>query len=124
MSKLVSIRYFQHPHEVAVLKTLLENEDIPYFFKDENLTQTMPFYTFWSGGIQLQVWEEDVERATKLLIETGYLNREVEMPTQEERLEQYADRIPVVKNFKRKYKIIIAALILLLMLLMIFFNGW
>lgn len=121
MSKLVGIRYFQHPNEVVVLKTLLENAAISYFFKDENLTQTMPFYTFWSGGIQLQVWEEDVERATQLLVETGYLERDIEIPSQEERLEQYADRIPLVKNLKRRYKIIIAFLIILLMLLMIVF---
>lgn len=119
MSKLVSIRYFQHTYETAVLKTLLEKENIPYFFKDENMTQTMPFYTFGSGGIQLQVWEEDVERAKKLLIETGYLDREIEMPSQEERLEEYADRIPFLKRLKKEHKIIIAAVIIALLVLLI-----
>ena len=122
MSKLVSIRYFQHTYETAVLKTLLDKENIPYFFKDENMTQTMPFYTFGSGGIQLQVWEEDVERAKKLLIDTGYLEREIEMPSQEERLEEYADRVPYLRTMNKEYKIVIAAIIIMLLVLLAAFG--
>ena len=61
MQEFITIAVFNYAHEVAVLKTILENHQIPYFFKDENLVAVNPFGSFAYGGIKLQIHPNDRE---------------------------------------------------------------
>ena len=117
MSKLVSIHFFQHPNETFIIRNLLEMENIPFFLKDEAMTQTMPFYTFATGGVELQVREEDAQRAVEILRAGGFAGQEVDIPPAEDRLDEYAKRLPVVKNFNRRSRILIALIIIIVMIL-------
>jgi hypothetical protein len=70
---LVTIATFIYPHEAAILKSRLESEGISCFMKDENTLQVQPFYTNAIGGAKVQVKDDDVIRANKI-VEEYYAN--------------------------------------------------
>lgn len=67
MPEFVTIAVFNYAHEVVVLKSILENYQIPYYFKDENLVAVNPFASFAYGGIKLQVHPNDKEIVQSIL---------------------------------------------------------
>ena len=58
---------FTYPHEYAVLKLLLEKENIPHVFENETMVHVSPFYSNAIGGIKLKVHKEDYETVKKLI---------------------------------------------------------
>lgn len=74
MNKLITIKTASFPNELAVAISFLEENEIPCFLKDENLVQMYAAAT--TQGVQLQVAEQDVERAIALLIEGGFATKE------------------------------------------------
>ena len=58
---------FPYPHEFAVLKLLLEQEDIRHYFLNELSIGVFPFYSNALGGIHLKVHRKDFERAREIL---------------------------------------------------------
>lgn len=70
---LVTIATFSNAFNMNVMKGRLETEGIPAFAKDEHTVTTNPFYGGALGGIKLQVLEEDVTEAQRILNETGYV---------------------------------------------------
>lgn len=64
-----------HQTELAVAQSYLENYGIQTFLKDELFSQVYPWIQA-SGGIKLQVLEEDVMKAVELLIEGGFAKKE------------------------------------------------
>jgi hypothetical protein len=70
---LVTIATFSNAFNMNVLKGRLETEGIPAFAKDEHTVTTNPFYGGALGGIKLQVMEQDVQEAQRILNETGYV---------------------------------------------------
>ncbi len=64
---LVTLRTFQYPLEITLLKSMLEDSGIPVFVKDEFTILMNPLYSNAIGGIKLQVLEEDIEKATEVL---------------------------------------------------------
>ena len=73
MPRLVTIITFNYPHEAAIPKARLESEGIPCLLKDEATLGLQPFFSAAGGGIKLQVNEEDVEDALKILRDAGYV---------------------------------------------------
>ena len=65
---LITIKTFNFPSEVAVVQSFLEMEGITVYLK--NLTASQLAYSI--GDIDMQVTEEDFERAKKALIDGGF----------------------------------------------------
>jgi len=55
MKDYVSIARFTYQHEYSVLKHLLLEAEIPFFFKNETMASITPFYSNALGGIELLV---------------------------------------------------------------------
>jgi len=70
---LVTVATFSYQHQLLLVKSMLESEGIPCFTKDELTIQIQPLFSIPLGGIKLQVFESDVERALSILHESGYL---------------------------------------------------
>ncbi|HEU4496336.1 MAG TPA: DUF2007 domain-containing protein [Flavobacterium sp.] len=69
MKNFVIIAAFSYPHEIAVLKHLLEQEEIPFFFENESMMNIAPMYSQALGGIKLKVHPDAVEEAKQILHE-------------------------------------------------------
>ncbi|MDP2160107.1 MAG: DUF2007 domain-containing protein [Flavobacterium sp.] len=61
MKDFVTVAVFNLPTEIAVLKSVLENEGIHYFFENETIVSIDPFASIAYGGIKLKVHQNDVE---------------------------------------------------------------
>lgn len=64
---LITIATFSNSIEAHISRSLLESQGIPCFLKDEHTINANPMYHLALGGIKLQVWEKDVERAMAIL---------------------------------------------------------
>ena len=64
---LITLRTFQYPLEITLLKSMLEDSGIPVFVKDEFTILMNPLYSNAIGGIKLQVLEEDLQKAIEVL---------------------------------------------------------
>ena len=73
---LVTIITFVFPHELGIPRSLLESEGIDCFVRDELTTSVHPFYSNAIGGIRLQVKESEAQRATEILVNGGFINKE------------------------------------------------
>lgn len=62
MKGFKTIAIFNYPHETVVLKHLLEQEEIPYFFENETTLSVVPFYATALGGIKLKIHHSDFEQ--------------------------------------------------------------
>lgn len=67
MESFRTIAIFNYSHETVVLKHLLEQQDIPYFFENEITLSVVPFYSTALGGIKLKVHPNDFERVQEIL---------------------------------------------------------
>jgi hypothetical protein len=67
MEDFQTIATFTFPHEIAVLKSILQNEGIAFLFQNENLIATNPFASFAYGGIILKVHKNDFEVVQQIL---------------------------------------------------------
>ncbi|MBA4152957.1 DUF2007 domain-containing protein [Flavobacterium sp.] len=61
MKEFITVAIFNLPTEIAVLKSILENEGIQYFFENETIVSIDPFASIAYGGIKLKVHQNDVE---------------------------------------------------------------
>jgi len=69
MTNYVKVAVFTYPSEYAVLKLILEQEDIRFFFQNETVIGIVPFYSNALGGIFLKVHPDDVLRTEEILEE-------------------------------------------------------
>ena len=67
MESFKTIATFNFVHETVVLKHLLEQEEIPYFFENEIMLSVVPFYNSALGGIKLKVHPNDFEEVQAIL---------------------------------------------------------
>ncbi|MEC4003539.1 DUF2007 domain-containing protein [Flavobacterium sp. SUN052] len=67
MTEFQTIAIFNFPHEIFVLKSILENEGIPFLFQNENLVAVNPLASYAYGGIQLKVHPNDFEKVQQIL---------------------------------------------------------
>ena len=61
--EFTTIAVFEYAADVQVLKGKLESEGIPVFLKDENILNTDPMISYAIGGVKLQVYTRDKDRA-------------------------------------------------------------
>ena len=55
-----------YPADIQILKGKLESEGIPVFLRDENTINTDPLISDAIGGVKLQVYKTDKEKAIAL----------------------------------------------------------
>ncbi len=67
MESFKTIAIFNYQHETVILKHLLEQEEIPYYFENEMTLSVVPFYTTALGGIKLRIHPNDFERVQQIL---------------------------------------------------------
>jgi hypothetical protein len=67
MESFKIIAIFNYLHETIVLKHLLDQEGIPYFFENEMTLSVVPLYTTALGGIKLRIHPNDFDRVQKIL---------------------------------------------------------
>jgi hypothetical protein len=67
MESFKTIAIFNYLHETIVLKHLLDQQKIPYFFENEMTLSVVPLYTTALGGIKLRIHPNDFETVQKIL---------------------------------------------------------
>jgi hypothetical protein len=67
MEDFQTISTFNFAHEIVVLKSILQNEGIPFLFQNENLISIDPFSSIAYGGIHLKVHKNDFDKVQKIL---------------------------------------------------------
>jgi hypothetical protein len=72
MIEFITVATFNYSHEITILKTILDHEEIPYLFQNENLISIDPLASFAYGGIQLKVHPTDLNKVKEIIEE---LNR-------------------------------------------------
>lgn len=70
-SRLLEIANFPFVNNSSVLQSILEDEGIEFFIRNENFTSIYPG-TLIDGGAGLIVKEEDVERAVQVVKDGGF----------------------------------------------------
>ena len=61
-----TIGAFEYVADVQIIKAKLESEGIPVFLRDENTLNTDPLISSAIGGVKLQVYSVDKERAVAI----------------------------------------------------------
>ncbi|MDX1426229.1 MAG: DUF2007 domain-containing protein, partial [Salegentibacter mishustinae] len=69
MSTFVTIARFQYSSEAQIVKGKLQSEGIEVFLADQVLIDTDPLVSQAIGGIKLNVYTDDEERARAVLSE-------------------------------------------------------
>ncbi|WNM19652.1 DUF2007 domain-containing protein [Flavobacterium capsici] len=67
MKDFITIAIFNFPQETFVLKSILDNEGINYFFENETIVSIDPFASLAYGGIKLKIHPNDKEIVQKIL---------------------------------------------------------
>ncbi|WP_422083157.1 DUF2007 domain-containing protein [Ulvibacterium sp.] len=63
VERFYTLASFEYPADVQVLKGKLESEGIPVFLKDENTLNSDPLISNAIGGVRVQVYNRDKDRA-------------------------------------------------------------
>ena len=67
MTEFITIATFTFAHEIAILKSILEREEIPHLFQNENLVSIDPLASIAYGGIQLKIHPNDAPKVQTIL---------------------------------------------------------
>ncbi|WP_159801402.1 DUF2007 domain-containing protein [Flavobacterium sp. MK4S-17] len=67
MEKFVTAAVFNYPHEITILKHLLEGTGLRFYFENETITSVAPMYSLALGGIKLKVHQNDLETVQEIL---------------------------------------------------------
>ncbi|HLF50988.1 DUF2007 domain-containing protein [Flavobacterium sp.] len=67
MEEFVTVAIFYYPHEIVILKHLLDDAQLHYYFENEMMTTIAPMYTQALGGIKLKVHPNDIETVKEIL---------------------------------------------------------
>ena len=67
MENFISVAVFNYQHETLIIKNLLEQEGIAYFFENETIVGIDPFATIAYGGIKLKVHPNDEATVKEIL---------------------------------------------------------
>ena len=64
--KFYHLASFEYVADVQIIKGKLESEGIPVFLRDENTLNSDPIISNAIGGVKLQVYSKDKERALEI----------------------------------------------------------
>ncbi len=113
--KFYQLASFEYAADVQIIKGKLESEGIPVFLRDENTLNSDPLISNAIGGVKLQVYSKDKERALAIYNEVrAYALDENDQPIvcpncKARRSEVYYNRKGIFYKLfpffeKRKYK--------------------
>ncbi len=73
MKHFVTAAVFNYPHEITILRHLLEDEGLQYYFENETIADLMPMYSYANGGIKLKVHPNDLDAVKEIIsrLDTG-----------------------------------------------------
>ncbi|RDI07987.1 DUF2007 domain-containing protein [Flavobacterium sp. AG291] len=73
MKDFITAAVFNYPHEIAILKHLLKEEEIQHYFENETIADLMPMYSYANGGIKLKVHPDDLNIVKEIIskLDTG-----------------------------------------------------
>jgi hypothetical protein len=67
---LVTIKRYASDMEAQLMKARLESEGIYVLLLDEHRSSASPVHHLAGGGVKLQVWDRDIEKAGKIIQES------------------------------------------------------
>ncbi len=67
MEGFITIAIFYYPHEIEILKHLLNREGIAYYFENEAMLSVVPMYSIALGGIRLKIHPNDAELVQQII---------------------------------------------------------
>lgn len=67
--ELTTIKIFDNPIDLHLLKAILEDEGVKCFVFDENIVSVNPMYSYAVGGIKLKVRDEDFQKGQQIIDE-------------------------------------------------------
>jgi len=67
MEGFITIAVFDYPHEIEILKHLLDQEGVAYYFENEAMLSVVPMYSIALGGIKLKIHPNDAETVKLIL---------------------------------------------------------
>ena len=67
MENFVTVAVFNYQHETLIIKNLLEQEGIAFFFENETIIGIDPFASIAYGGIKLKVHPNDETTVIEIL---------------------------------------------------------
>ena len=59
MEEFITVAIFYNPNDIQILKHLLDQEGVAYFFENEATASVAPFYSVALGGIRLKIHPND-----------------------------------------------------------------
>ena len=65
--EIIVVATYENLAKANFAKSLLEEQDIPCFLKDENMVQLYPMFNSPFGGIKLCIFRKDEEKALEIL---------------------------------------------------------
>lgn len=73
MKDFITAEVFNYPHEITILKHLLDEEGLQYYFENETIADLMPMYSYANGGIKLKVHPNDIDTVKEIIsrLDTG-----------------------------------------------------
>jgi len=107
MSTWITVHTAITSQEALIIKAHLELQDIEVNLLDEHATMYTLNFANGSGGVRLQVHEDQVEQTIAFLVDNGY------MPASSKRnsgpivwLSSVSSKIPVLKNWRVEARLI------------------
>lgn len=74
MKHFVTAATFTHPYETVILKHLLLDAGLQFYFENEFLAGVVPLYSMAQGGIKLKVHKNDLDTVKPILEHFYYSN--------------------------------------------------
>jgi len=67
MDQFITAAVFTYPHEIAILRHLLQDAGLTFYFENETMATFAPMYTYALGGIRLKVHKNDLDTVKEIL---------------------------------------------------------
>jgi hypothetical protein len=74
MKQFVTAAVFTYPHEIAILRHLLTDAGLSFYFENEAMAQVVPMYTNALGGIKLKVHKDDLATVKQIIEDFNFNN--------------------------------------------------
>ena len=69
MKQFITAAVFTYPHEIAILKHVLQDAGLQFYFENETMLTVVPMYAHALGGIKLKVHPNDLQMVHQILQE-------------------------------------------------------
>ncbi len=114
MDNLITVISFTYPHEAHLAKGKLQSEGVEVFIKDEMTAHVNNFYSNAIGGVKLQVRDDDVDTAHRILLESGYIQKLNQKPNKLlNKLDKWTSNWPLIGTLDVELRLLISVALVL-----------